>query len=250
MIYLHKIGPLLLSPLFLAILMVVIGVVASRKWLCIIAVAFLYLLSTPFISDYLIGFTEGHAVRQHAESMPDADAIVVLSGFVFPVRSSDGIVPEWHDPDRFFGGLELLKLGKAKLLVFTGGQVPWQTQTTPEGQVLKTVAQTMGVPADKILVTEEVENTEQEARAVRKLLPAPESRVLLVTSAFHMPRARTMFEKAGFKVIPYPVDFKVEVRSVTPMDFFPKPNSLQTSDIAIREQIGRVYYFLRYLFAG
>ena len=250
MIYLHKLGPLLISPLFLAIAMVAIGVLTSRKWICVLAMAFLYAVSTPIVADYLIRFAEGHAVRQHPESVPRADAIVVLSGFVYPVQSSDGIYSEWTDPDRFMGGMELARLGKANLLIFTGGQVPWQRQALPEGQVLSKLAQSMGVPADHILVTDEVENTEQEARAVRKLLPDPKASILLVTSAFHMPRAQAMFERVGLSVIPYPVDFKVEVRSLTPMDFFPKPISLQTSDIAIREQIGRLYYLIRNAFAG
>ena len=246
MIYLHKLGPLLLSPLFLAIALVIVGALAGRRSICAAAACLLYVLSTPLASDYLIRAAENHAVRQTPDSVPKADAIVVLGGMLYPVATNLGIQMGWANSDRYFGGLELFKAGKAPLLILTGGHVPWQPDAVPEGTVLRKFAESMGVPPQSIVVTGEVENTAQEAAAVRKQLPDPSASVLLVTSAFHMPRAEKLFRDEGFLVHPYPVDFKVVDRSVTPMDFLPKPTALTLSDIAIREQIGRAYYWLRH----
>ena len=63
-----------------------------------------------------------------------------------------------------------------------------------------------------------------------------------------MPRAEKLFQNAGFNVYSYPVDFRVEERSITLMDFVPKPAALMQSDTAIREQIGKAYYWLKYRF--
>ena len=232
----------------LAIALVIFGALIGRKWICVSAVCLLYIFSMPVASDYFVRAAENYAVRQTPESVSDADAIVVLSGFLYPVASSKGVYTEWGDPDRFFGGLELFKAGKAPLLIFTGGQVPWQPSAIPEGLVLRKFAESMGVPSQSIQVTGEVENTAQEAIAVRKLFPDPSASILLVTSAFHMPRAEKLFQNAGFNVYSYPVDFRVEERSITLMDFVPKPAALMQSDTAIREQIGKAYYWLKYRF--
>ena len=51
-----------------------------------------------------------------------------------------GLIYEWSDPDRFFGGIELMKAGKARKIIFTGGKMPWQSdEIKPEGEVLEAV---------------------------------------------------------------------------------------------------------------
>ena len=65
-----------------------------------------------------------------------------------------------------------------------------------------------------------------------------------------MPRAEKLFQNAGFTVYSYPVDFKVEERSITLMDFVPKPAALMMSDTAIREQIGKAFYWLKFRISG
>ena len=67
----------------------------------------------------------------------------------------------------------------------------------------------MAIPYDHIFVSELVANTADEAVAVKKM--ALGNNIILVTSAFHMPRAQMLFEKEGFEIVPYPVDFKSHV---------------------------------------
>ena len=95
---------------------------------------------------------------------------------------------EWSDPDRFFGGLELLKKNKSDLLIFTAGQLPWTNNWKPEGLILKDKAIELGVVENKILITENVKNTYEESLKVLKLIPKGSS-IILVTSAFHMQRS-------------------------------------------------------------
>ncbi|MEI6116997.1 MAG: YdcF family protein [Burkholderiales bacterium] len=247
MIYLHKILPMLVSPLAIAFALIVYGAVTSRKKIIYATIAALYLLSTPFASNYLLGLIEGPPFRQDPTKLPSADAIVVLSGMLIGVPSSNGIVYEWSDPDRFFGGIELFRLSKSRRLIFTGGKLPWTSQMEPEGAVLKRFAESMGIPSANILLTDEAKNTEEEAKSVRKLLSEPNPSVLLVTSAFHMQRSVQLFESQGLKVTPYPVDFRVEMRDRTPMDFLPDTDALKLTSLALREQIGRTYYRLKSL---
>ncbi len=245
MIYLHKILPTLFSPLVIAFVLIVYGAITARKSIIYFTIAALYVLSTPVASNYLLGLVEGPPFRQDATTLPPADAIVVLSGMLVGVPSSNGITYEWSDPDRFFAGIELFRQSKSSKLIFTGGKLPWYSQIDPEGIALKRFAESMGIPAANILVSEEAINTEEEAKAVRKLLAEPNSSVLLVTSAFHMQRSVRLFERQGFKVVPYTVDFRVGIRDITPMDFLPDIGSLSLTSLALREQIGRVFYLLK-----
>jgi uncharacterized SAM-binding protein YcdF (DUF218 family) len=68
----------------------------------------------------------------------------------------------------------------------------------------------------------------------------------LVTSAFHMPRAKKVFEAANIKVIPFAVDFKTQIKKITIIDFIPSANSLKNTSHFFREMIGRLYYNLKY----
>ena len=68
-------------------------------------------------------------------------------------------------------------------------------------------------------------------------------RIILVTSAFHMRRAKMLFERKGFEVDPFPVDFQVSDRQKTTiLSFLPKAEYLEDSEIAMREGVGMLYY--------
>lgn len=247
MIYLHKLLPLLLSPIVLVMALVLYGAIRKRRIPALAALTILYLLSTPLVSGTLFRAIEGHRVRLAPEDAPVAEAIVVLSGMLMSVPTAHGRTTEWSDADRYFGGLELYKARRAKRIIFTGGLSPWDDKALPEGVFLKSAAMASGIPEKDILVSGPALNTEDEAREVRKLLDGERPDILLVTSAFHMPRAKATFEKAGFAVREYPVDFKVAARDLSLDDFLPYPGALSLSDTAIRETIGRMYYAVKAL---
>ena len=184
----------------------------------------------------------------------------------------DAPLGEWSEAvDRFEGGLDLFKARKAPILIFTGGYVPWRPDDRPEGEILRERAVKLGVPKEKILVTGRVGNTAQEAEAVRELFRNSEfgirkqqtangeqptnsvgsgqiavggkPSIILVTSAFHMPRAKMLFERQGFEVEPFPVDFRVSDRQrTTILSFLPKAEYLEDSETAMREGMGILYY--------
>jgi uncharacterized SAM-binding protein YcdF (DUF218 family) len=91
-----------------------------------------------------------------------------------------------------------------------------------------------------------VQNTEDEAKAVRELLPKDQlNRIILVTSAFHMPRSKSLFEKQGFEVQAYPVDFKAEANKITMLNFLPSAYAMTKFEFSIRELLGRAYYKIK-----
>ena len=103
----------------------------------------------------------------------------------------------------------------------------------------------MQIPANNILVTDKAENTEQEARGAKELLQPAHKDIILVTSAFHMVRAKKMFERAGFNVFAFPVDIRAVEQTVTLMSFLPDPRALYSTHITINELLGRLYYSVK-----
>ena len=76
------------------------------------------------VSQGLWRWLESPWQRRAAPAAPKTDAIVVLSGGRHPA-SGPTRLSEWHDPDRFFAGLDLFRAGKAPRLLFTGGASPF-----------------------------------------------------------------------------------------------------------------------------
>ena len=115
-----------------------------------------------------------------------------------------------------------------------------------EGSVLKNYAVKYGVLEEDIIVTKEVLNTYDESLAVSELLGENKT-VILVTSAFHMKRAKYLFEQHGVKIIPYKVDFKSSINSrLYFIDLIPSSLDLKKTEIALRELLGRLYYSFRW----
>ena len=156
---------------------------------------------------------------------------------------------EWGDPDRFFAGLGLYNSGKADKIIFTGGVNPLASDLPPEGNIYIKKAISFGIPAKDLFTTYPVLNTYEEAKAVREILDTNslnQNKIILVTSAFHMKRAKKVFEREGIKVISFPVDFKGKKNFISNFknisNYIPSSKSLNMSSLAIREIIGRIIY--------
>ena len=176
------------------------------------------------------------------ENQNKADAIVVLSGIMRINEFENDYKIEWGDTDRFFKGIELYNFNKSNIIVFTGGKSPYNKTKKSEGDILKEYAIKFGVKEEDILITKEVLNTSDESYAVKDLIGNKKT-IILVTSAFHMSRAKSLFEKQGHIVIPYKVDFKTPPKlSWNFIDFIASSGGLRKTEIALREVLGRLYY--------
>ena len=242
---LSKILPLVFLPLGLSLLLLVVGLIARWRWPVLTALLLLWVFSLGLVSQGLWRWLEAPWQRRAATAAPRADAIVVLSGGRHPAPGA-ARVSEWHDPDRFLAGLDLYRAGKSPRLLFTGGASPFRPGQPPEGQRYLQEARQLGISAAAMASTPPVVNTAEEASAIRQLLPTG-SRILLVTSAFHMRRAQRLFERQGLKVLPFPVDFQARGRWAgslwrDPTQWLPSARALDDSFRALRELIGRLVY--------
>jgi uncharacterized SAM-binding protein YcdF (DUF218 family) len=243
LLFLHKLLPIIALPLGFCITLVLLALFLKKRWLAFLAVMILLVSSLPIVGDSLLKTLEDRFPKLEVEDCPTADAIVVLSGILHKSRSKSGGL-EWAEGvDRFEQGILLMKAGKAPLLIFTGGRLPWATQQLTEGQELRGAALARGIPASSILVTEEVGNTADEAKAVRRIAEERKlKRIILVTTAWHMPRAEYLFRTRGVPVLPFPADYYTSDEPPTLLNFLPQAGALGNTEVMLRESYGHLYY--------
>ena len=247
MIYLHKLLPLIFSPLGLIFVLIILGII-FRRWLMISLSCCVLLVSALPVTAHLIwkGLEQQYPPKD-LEKLGSYDAVVVLSGMLSGFKYKGAFRSEWADPDRFFAGVKVLKSGKAPTLIFTRGVLPWMN-VPPEGELLKTKAIEMGVNETQIILTASAFNTAEEALAVKKLMKEKGiKKILLITSSFHMLRAKLIFDSQGIYPDTFPVDFKAVGRDITWLSFLPTATGFALTSDGIREFIGRLYYKFKFV---
>jgi uncharacterized SAM-binding protein YcdF (DUF218 family) len=237
--FLRKLVEAMLLPIGLSVILILAGILSRRRWMSLVAALILYMFSIPLMSDWLVRSLEGVYPVESIASAPQADAIVVPNGGVVRGVTAAGV--QWGDSsNRYFTGLDLALAGKAKLLVFSGAAADNPAGPT-QGAIEKATAAQHGVEADRIIVTSPVRTTEDEARAVARL--GNIHSILLVTSAWHMPRAVLLFEAQGLTVYPFPTDNHVLAPPHVDLSrWVPGAAPLRMSDLALREYYGLAVY--------
>ena len=236
-------------PLGISFLVLFLSLRKQSRVSIISVLIFLWTFSIGSISQLLWKWIEHPWERIAEEQASTADVIVVLSSNERHIVPGKAQILEWRDPDRFFAGIKLFQEEKAPKLFFTGGTSPYKNNIQTQGDLFKKEAINLGIPSNAISTTGAVLNTREEAIAIRKSLVEKnlQTEILLVTSAFHMKRAQRQFERQGFIVHPFPVDFKSGNVSKhwtwkNPYNWMPNAGSLSKSSVALRELIGRIIY--------
>ena len=246
MFFLSKLLPVFVLPIGVVVLFLLLSLWRKKRWPVVAAILLLYVSSIPFVGNRLLGWLESRYPAIPVAQAGPADAVVVLGGIVGP-HTEPGYLPNWDEAvERFEGGVTLLQAGRVEHLVFTGARISWQDRTTTEGADLRLLAVTRGIPAEKIIVTREINNTATEAAAVADLMKTQGwHRVIVVTSGWHMPRAARLFRRAGVEFIAFPVDFRRDPsRPLTLLDFVPNADALGNTETALRECYGYAFSIL------
>lgn len=210
----------------------------------LLALSVLLVFSSKFTADALVGSLE----RKYPpidETVVKADAIVVLGGSCRPVIPPRTQVEYNEGAERIFEGIRLFKAGAAPVVIPTGGGIDFMLKGQKEGNDMRTVMLEYGVPDSAVLAEVEARNTYENAKYVKELMLEKKIplNVLLVTSAAHMTRSVPIFKKAGFQVIPVPVDYLVdEGKGSIWFELLPSVDSLMRSTQAIKEYIGILIY--------
>ena len=211
-IYLSKILPPLLYPLGLACLLIVAAlIIRNNRWrmgVMILALGLLLLTSNRWVALGLARSLEWRFVPQG--ELPPADVIVVLGGGTLSAQYPRPTVEVGNAGDRLIYAALLYREGKADHLLLTGGRLDWVSAGDSPAEDMAVLLEMLGVPRQAMWLESDSRNTYENAVNSRKILEERGiKRILLVTSAAHMPRSVALFEKQGFDVIPAPTDFTI-----------------------------------------
>ncbi|MDH3637367.1 MAG: YdcF family protein [Gammaproteobacteria bacterium] len=250
-ITLSKVLPLLVYPLNLSLGLAVLGLLlaASHRrraaaWVGLVAVAVLWIASTPVTATYLLTRLERTHPPVAADAVPKSDAIVLLGGGLgLPLP------PRFHadlndSADRILYTARLFRAGVAPRVIVSGGNVFPQTGVHAESHYTAQLLTEWGVPADAILTETSSRTTYENAVRTKQLLMSNNlKRVVLVTSGFHMPRALAVFKSAGIQASPAISDvIVVQYEQPNILRWVPSAAALDATTLALKEYLGVAVY--------
>ncbi|MCP4468162.1 MAG: YdcF family protein [Halieaceae bacterium] len=245
-----KLSSLLVYPLSLCLLLGFLGMLVWRLGLrrtgattVFGSLLWLYVCSTASFSYMLIGKLEENYPSRPMSEIPRADAIVLLGG-ALRGDSAMGILPDLNQyADRLVHAVALYKAGKADYILVTGGSAPGARS---EARLMQDVLAVMGVPPSALILEEQSKNTHDNAvNSATILHKRGMQRILLVSSAFHMRRADTLFKRQGLDVIPAPTDYQQVLITSTLPAGIPGVKNLYRTTEALHEIVGYEVYRMR-----
>jgi uncharacterized SAM-binding protein YcdF (DUF218 family) len=146
--------------------------------------------------------------------------------------------------DRFIQTLKLYKQGYIRKIIVTGGNALFTSDDFREADFLVKNLIESGVPAEDILSEREAKNTIENGRFTHRLTDSLQIRdpYVLITSAFHMPRAVKIFKKEGMEVRPFPCAYIVPPshKKITWLFLIPTMDALNKWNIYLKEQVGNI----------
>ncbi|MBI2513256.1 MAG: YdcF family protein [Opitutae bacterium] len=238
MLFFNKLLPVFVLPIGIVTLLVLLAAWKKWRWAAIVAVLVLLASSTGVVANLLLRPLENAYPARSIASVSAADAVLVLGGVMSPGKEV-GLVTEWSEAvERFEAGVEIVQRDKARMLLFTGDP------RGSEGSALQREAIERGVPRERTAVIGAVGNTADEAEQLRRYAAQHGlKRVLLVTSAWHLPRAMRLFRSAGVEITAFPVDYRaLPSRTLPYLDWIPNAGSLGKTELALRECYGMAFY--------
>ncbi len=238
MLYIKKLAILLLlSPALFILLFLLLAHLSKSKPVKAVALfggLSMYLLSIEPVKDML------YAPLEKAYPVPQTfkvDAIVVLGGGSY----ATGILKE-DSMKRLLTGFVLHK--KTELPIILSGGASFGR--LPDAEVMKQVLEELGVDRSKIITEVRSRDTYENALYVKEICERRGfRRLLLITSAYHMPRAVETFKRTGLEVVPYPTDFKRD-NKYSLYSLLPRAGVLADSYKALREYLGGLAYSFLY----
>ena len=236
----------LVLPPGLLILLGLIGLALIRTWplvgrgLAVFALISLYALSTPIVGRSLIRMLETPYSDPATDRRPAAIVVLGAGSYVrAPEYGSDTVNRQNLERVRY--AAQLHRRTRKPLLVSGGNAIGADSS---EAAQMQGALREFGVSATWL--EEGSKNTFENARLTRRLLERSGIKTIyLVTHAWHMPRARMAFERAGFNVVPAPTGYKTHIRLAV-RDFVPSTDALSDCGNFFHEIAGFAWYRLQF----
>ena len=251
-IFIDKLLTSLGYPLGFAVMLIVFGLLMALFGLrrigmsaVTVAVLALWVASMPSTAMRLTAYLESQYPAHLVEDYPAVDVAVVLGGGL-EQPSDRNPYPDLHmGADRVIHGYRILKAGKAKKLLLSGGHVFAAEGTISEAEAMADLLVSLGVDRNLLITETKSRNTHENALFSADLFKQHGFQSgLLVTSATHMPRALSTFRKAGLALDPATTDVSSDNNDDLPfpLNVLPDAGSLLLTSAALKEIAGLLVY--------
>ncbi|MBI9047980.1 MAG: YdcF family protein [Anaerolineaceae bacterium] len=259
-VFLSKVLPLFVYPVGLLTILISLVLIFGkrenfRRFVLIVALLLLLVSGNKWLATSVAHSLEWRYLP--FEEVPEAEAIVVLGGATLAQDYPRSNVELNGAADRVLHTADLYLAGKAPLIISSGGSIDWQQigDSTPAKEMADLLVR-FGVPQEAIVLQTQSYNTHEDAVYSAELLNEMGiKRIILVTSALHMPRSVALFVHEGFEVIPAPTDYRVtqsdwealwQVKFPnTLINMIPSESNISDLTTALKEYIGIMVYRLR-----
>ena len=259
--FLSKLLPQLIYPLGLGLLLQLIAIGGRKqRWALPLSITGWLVIAVPampVVSDALLRQLEDEAALLTPKTIPQADAVLVLGGGIRPAPAQGLGVEVNEAGDRLLCGVRLWRQGTAPVLITSGARVSFQPNDpiAPEAVLSQQLAQELGVPASAVLLNDQARTTAEEAQRINQLAAEQGwKQLILVTSAFHMPRALASFrQQSNLQIIPVACDYRLDPQTKDQsfswgellIDLTPNSGSLNQTTQVLKEHLGLLVYKLR-----
>ncbi|UJW87124.1 YdcF family protein [Devosia sp. SL43] len=231
----------ILALLLLGILLTTFGRRRLGMTANIMALVVLALCAFSSLGFLIIRPLEDRFVRP-AEMPATVDAIVVLGGSTHARVSTARGTSELNEAgDRLTEAVVLARRYPEARLVFSGGAGILE-QGEAEAATAERFFLAMGIAPERLVLEGESRNTDENAELTAGMIGEIDGPVVLVTSAFHMPRSVGLFRRVGIEVVPWPTDYRSSGREGFGLDVANPAHNVNTTSIAIKEWIGLAVY--------
>ncbi len=200
------------------------------------------------LANWLLLPLEDRARIGMDEPVDGAAGIIVLGGATAGAQNfGDRRVILNEAADRMIEAVHLAQQYPALPVIFSGGNGDLfaSSEDEPEAELARRFFEDFKITPPRLRLEGRSRNTLENAVFTARLLqPQSDQRWVLVTSAFHMPRARALFEAQGFRVIPRAGDFRTSGQDL--WQVFGRPSDgLRRLDMAAKEWVGLLVSWLR-----
>lgn len=240
------------QPVNLAILLLLAGVltgVMARRRLSLslmsAACLLLALATWSSLGANLLSPLEDRFSRPETVPQSVAGIVVLGGGLEGSINRVRGGYELNSSGDRFVETAILARRFPNARVLVSGGSGELLLQGEADADTAPRLLTALGVAPERLILENRSRNTDENARFSKDLVdPQPGETWLLVTSAFHMPRSIGLFRKAGFAVVPWPVDYRTAGDEGYGFFVDNAIDSLQNTTLGIREWIGLLAYWL------
>jgi uncharacterized SAM-binding protein YcdF (DUF218 family) len=217
---------------------------AGRRLAAAALIALAVIGFSPLGNDLILPLEQRFPPWDPSRGPPDG--IVVLGGAISPdVSAARNEVALDEAGERVTAAVELARRYPDARIIYSGGNGDLIFREGTEAEFAVRLFEALGVAHERIVAEEQSRNTVENAVFSRLLaMPTAGERWLLVTSAYHMPRAIGAFRQAGFPVEAYPVDWRTRGDRDLLRPFATLGDGIARTDTAAREWIGLTVYWL------